>query len=782
MTVAAMFVRSQWRQRLIALGLLTVAVSAGVAVVLTAGAGARRTSSAYDRLVEATRRYDVGVEDDRGDEGVLDEVGSLPGVAAADRIALFFFIAAEHDLQTLLVAPHDGVSFTAIDRPLLVDGRAPDPARADEILINEAFRDATGLGPGDTLEIATLTPAQLDSVLTVGDPGGAPAGPELEVEIAGVGRLPLSIDRPDPQALGTPAFYATFRQSMGSLDTSARIRLTAGEQGVEDFLTAMRTVDGFDAGHVFTEFGTEDDSRVVDGTRLQAVALGAFAALAALAAMAAFAQAVGRHLELNRVDGATLGGLGLPAWQRAAILASPLVPVIVAGTVLGVVAAGVASGLFPTGLAAKAEPDPGMQVDVAFLAAAGVALATVALAIVVLAARRVSVRRSAPARASRVTLALARSGATPSTLMGARMALEPGHGDRRLPVRSTLVGATASIAVLAGAAAFSQSLDHMLETPRQYGWSWDATVTIGSDFDATRDAAELMAGAEGVRAVAIAADTDIEIDGDDIETQALTAVKGTIAPVLLEGSAPQGLDEIALGPALLEDLGRSVGDRVAVETTGEPIELVISGTVLFPGGEDQQGVGAWVTPELLDSLGRDVESSFDLHLDVEQGTDIEELIDPIDGSGDVFISEQPTTVKNLALTRRAPVQIGIFVGILGLIAVGHALVTAARRRRHDIAVLRALGSRRRDGALIVAWHAIVLAVVATFVGVPAGVAIGRLVWIEFATNAHVLPQPTITTGWLVTLVVAPLLATAAVATMPAMRATRFSLGHALRAE
>ena len=58
---------------------------------------------------------------------------------------------------------------------------------------------------------------------------------------------------------------------------------------------------------------------------------------------------------------------------------------------------------------------------------------------------------------------------------------------------------------------------------------------------------------------------------------------------------------------------------------------------------------------------------------------------------------------------------------LGVVGLVHFLGVSARRRRHDFAVLRALGFVRRDLSLTMSWQAISIAAVGVVVGVPLGV-------------------------------------------------------------
>ena len=56
--------------------------------------------------------------------------------------------------------------------------------------------------------------------------------------------------------------------------------------------------------------------------------------------------------------------------------------------------------------------------------------------------------------------------------MGVRFALERGRGERSTGVWTTVLGATLTIALLAGLWSFQVSLQHMLDSPRLYGWNW----------------------------------------------------------------------------------------------------------------------------------------------------------------------------------------------------------------------------------------------------------------------------------------------------------------------
>jgi ABC-type lipoprotein release transport system permease subunit len=66
--------------------------------------------------------------------------------------------------------------------------------------------------------------------------------------------------------------------------------------------------------------------------------------------------------------------------------------------------------------------------------------------------------------------------------------------------------------------------------------------------------------------------------------------------------------------------------------------------------------------------------------------------------------------------RVLPRALGAFLVLLALGTVGHALATAVRRR-HDVAVLRALGMTRRQSQGVVVTQASVLAVAGLLFGI-----------------------------------------------------------------
>ena len=182
-----------------ALGLtLLVAVLGGI--VLATAAGARRTSSAYDRLLDVVNPPELLVSPS-GEPGsdtspFYAAVASTPGVR---RIRLFAGVPlvpeagtpSERLAQALtgigVLAATDGTPGSEIGRPRLVAGRLPDAARADEILVSRRFAVAGDLHVGDHIDAVLLTKAVPNDVapLVATEDEGHP----IRLTVTGIGVL-----------------------------------------------------------------------------------------------------------------------------------------------------------------------------------------------------------------------------------------------------------------------------------------------------------------------------------------------------------------------------------------------------------------------------------------------------------------------------------------------------------------------------------------------------------------------------------------------------------------
>jgi ABC-type antimicrobial peptide transport system permease subunit len=146
----------------------------------------------------------------------------------------------------------------------------------------------------------------------------------------------------------------------------------------------------------------------------------------------------------------------------------------------------------------------------------------------------------------------------------------------------------------------------------------------------------------------------------------------------------------------------------------------------------------------------------------------------------VETSSIPVEVDRLQQIDAIPASIAALLAVLALLAVGHALVTAVRRRRSELGLLKVLGFDRRQVRATVAWQATTLGTVGLVLGIPAGILIGRVAWQLIANGLGVSDAVTTPTLWLLLTVPAVLLIVNLIALVPARAAARTVPAIALR--
>jgi hypothetical protein len=184
-----------------------------------------------------------------------------------------------------------------------------------------------------------------------------------------------------------------------------------------------------------------------------------------------------------------------------------------------------------------------------------------------------------------------------------------------------------------------------------------------------------------------------------------------------------------------------IGDEVHVGDAQVPMRVV--GETFTPEiSHTAYDDGARMTD---DGLRRFVPDDDDLKFHVyalrfRQGVDRDATFARLDdvAHGTLETSVPVEDQQNLRGVRKVPLALGAFLALLAVAAVGHALASAVRRRRRDMAVLRVLGLTRRQARASVAWQATTLALVGAVAGIPLGIAVGRVVWRRVADATPVL--------------------------------------------
>jgi predicted lysophospholipase L1 biosynthesis ABC-type transport system permease subunit len=296
----------------------------------------------------------------------------------------------------------------------------------------------------------------------------------------------------------------------------------------------------------------------------------------------------------------------------------------------------------------------------------------------------------------------------------------------------------------------------------------------------------VVAGNSDVDAFALRSRMPALVNGKDIPLYSLLNLQGSLRFVVTSGRAPEGDDELALGPRSAALLGVGVGDTVRVGPSARLME-VVGISLLAQTPHTSFDEGGWLTPNGLDSVTGTVCCSREREdialVRLRQGADTEAVVADLSTNG-LWITppDTPPDVTNLRNVRRLPLFLAGFLVVLALGAVAHALLTGARSRSHDLAVLRALGLTPGQAASCVTWQAATIGAVALLVGIPLGVVLGRQVWRLLADSLSFVYVGPVVGVVLLVLIPVALVVLGVMAIWPARDAARLHITDLLRAE
>jgi ABC-type lipoprotein release transport system permease subunit len=790
-----MCVRSLLRHRLWGAVAVTILVGIAGGAVLAAYAGARRTDSAFPRLLDRAHAVDELIFPRQYEDVSAEAIAKLPGVEQVGSGGGFGFgIHPGSDgfpTKGAGAFTSDGVFFYDLERPLLTDGRFPRPDRVHEVLVSEAAAKALGARVGSRLHALVFNVNTTSNL----QPGAdlADVLRPLDVRVVGVGRSIdeiISNENSDPSnVMFTPAFARAFPDLRSY--AAFGVRLRDPERDVPRFERALARRYP-DVQFQLTSRMTRE-ATVVRAVQPYSDALRFFALVAALTALLVVGQALARLVASDASDGAELEALGATRAQRAATAAGRALGVTLVGAAVAAAVAVAASPLFPLGPARTADPDPGLRVDtlvvgVGFFAMAGVLGASVVVGAWRL-ARSSRLRAGSgptPWRPSRMAERLGRIGAPTSVMNGVRFAVQRDRQTDGGSLAATLVGLVVAVATIGAALTFGTNLDQLVTTPGRYGWTWDALIdtydngaspALIKKLEHDRDISGLTVGARG---------SNIRLAGDVYQAFGFERLRGSVLPQATEGRFPRARDEIAFGAQTLRDLGRSVGDTIATTAAdGTPLRLHIVGRTVLPSlslsGTEGLGDGVALTKRGLHRLDPKADPSFFL-ADLVPGANVAEVNRRYHHKASVLGPQRPGDIQAYAGVRSTPLILAGLLALLGIGVLAHLLVTSVRARKRDLAVLKTLGSSRRQVGATVAWQATMIVSLALVIGIPIGIIAGRWTWRGFADDLGVVSTVAVPVlAFLVIAVVGIALANL-IAAFPARTAARTSAAVVLRSE
>lgn len=820
--VLALLIRTDLRNRWRAVAGAVLLMAVTVALVMASAAGARRTETAFDRFLGETRAAELFVS--AGGEGfdysTLYAIDGVERVAPLVGVELYPAVVAE-PYDVINIGSVDGTFGTEVERPKVLEGRLPDFDSDDEIFVSRRYAADFGVGAGDRMALVAETEPGAVERSMAGDSSIA----TFDVEIAGVGvftsdLVPATELDANPTALVVPKLTERILDaSLGITGFDGAAITIADGTSVDQVLAAAAAIADEQGMPLFTIENAGTHATVRRALGPQATALWVFAAIVAVAGALLIGHVITRHVALVSDRFVSLRAIGVGRRKLVALTAIESLLLALVAYAIAVPMAVVASALFPIGTAGVAEPDPGVAVNVAIMGSAGLVFITVTCTVGVLAAVRLLHRtdRRTGHRASMIASVASSLGAGPAAVIGLRRAFEAGRDRVSVPVRSGIAGAVVAVTAVVAAATFASGLDALVSEPDRYGQSWSMAFDAQFGPAPSGDLVERYRDDPRVEAMAGIVYGELSIAGQPVAAVGFDPLVGELAPVVVAGRAPTD-DEIALGSQTMDLLGVELGDRLEVDGGAGGRSLEIVGRAVFPklsqGSFNVLGLGTGAvasTTVFANPYERAYLEEGAAAGDLPPGMEVDDFL--VDGQshnavlfrvaegheGDlaaelgahplldydfatVFVDQRPAAISTYTEIQGTPGVLAAIMAVMGGALVVHVLVTAVRRRRVEVGVCRAMGMRGRDVAAIVGWQATAVAVTALVVGLPLGLAGGRMAWRLFAEELGVPESHTFPWTWVALVAVATLALTNTVGAYPAWRAQRLSTASALRVE
>lgn len=825
-------------------GYLSVVVLIGLigGIAMASISAGRRTQSSYPTFLASTNPSDMTVSVYIPSGGgaatpLAARLAHLPDVKrVTDLVGPNFIPLAKNGAPRLNTSNDVSISGSVDgmllrqDRLTAIEGQLADPNRADEMVMTAPAARILDVHVGQVVPLGFYTNAQIN-LAGFGTPSVAPRL-RIRARVTGIvvfnnGVIQDDIDRAYGFVVLTPALIKeAIAVSPGAAAPSLYgLQLDHGANDV-------RTVEQ-EIVHLVPPGSTYQfhvTSRVVAEVELamkpESVALGGFGVIAALVCLVLGIQAISRQLRSGDEDRRVMRSLGAGPLTTAGDGLIGLVGVVFLGSL---VAGGVAVGLSPLsplGPVRPVYPNGGIDFDWTVLGA-GLAVLVIVLGV----AAAVLSYRGAPHRvarigqtgtgSSRLVRRVESAGMPVAGVAGVRFALEPGQGRTAVPVRSAMLGAVLAVATVVATLTFASGLRTLVANPPLYGWNW--SYALNPTNDVPPQALNLLGHDPDV-----AAWTGVDYNNFGIDGQAapflFSRPGAELSPPILSGHGLDANNQIVLGAATLAVLHKQIGESVSVSygipadapLYVPPTRLVIVGTATFPAvgytsfvaDHTSMGTGALVSegvlppafqraiqrpdpnlngPELVFVRLRSGVSPATGRANLQRIANIATKVfasDPnaVGDSVTVLGVQRPAQIVNYRSIGSTPVNLAVGLAAGAIVALGLTLAASVRRRRRDLALLKALGFTPRQLRATVAWQATVAAVIGVIVGLPVGIVAGRVLWTQFARNLNAVPDPTVPVLSMILVALGALVFANLVAAFPGRDAARTSTTLLLRTE
>jgi hypothetical protein len=824
-------------------GYLTLAVLIGLVggVAMGSMVAARRTDASYPKFLASTNPSDLVVQPFTTPAyapGFVRQLARLPhvnGVAVAVPFnavtltpagRLGIVLLAHVQLVASVASPHG--LYSDQDRVTIFRGRRADPARPDEVVASLDAAALLHLHLGSHVRVGLIDSSQQGT--------GIPSNRRVDLTVVGIGVFNTQVLQDGIDSgrtgflLGTPALAREFASCCASgmndglrLDGGSRYDTAVGQEYQHLVATSSYISPGASELYVYMTSAIEAEAQ--RAIRPEAIALGVFGLIAGLAALIIGTQSISRQLRAAADDTGILRALGAGPTTIMADGLLGMVASVVAGSLLAAV---VAAGLSPFSLFGPVrlvDPGRGIYLDWTVLGLGALGLALVLGGVAAVAAyrqlpHRSTVREQAAGRRPGSVRAMLGGRLPASGVEGLRLALEPGRGRTAVPVRSVMAGAVLAMTVVTATLTFGASLTTLVSHPALYGWNFSYAFYAVQGWGSVpaRWAGPLLARDRAVAATTGVDFVTVQVDGQTVPAMA-APTRPAVGPHILSGHGLDSSHELVLGPATLAQLHQRVGGTVTLASGSFHVRLTIAGTATMPaiGGvlsvHTSMSTGALfssaILPEgatsgpfgpilagpnaILIRLRPGVSQAAGLRsMQAISGQLTAVLASPrvVAASGgssladtiDLLPAQRPAEIVNYRTMGAMPAVLAGGLAAGAVAALGLTLVASVRRRRRDFALLKTLGFTRRQLAGAVAWQSSVIAVIGLAIGVPAGIAAGRWLWLAFANQLSAVPDPVVPAASIALAALAALILANLVAALPGRAAARTPAALLLRAE
>ena len=828
---------STWRS------LLAIVMVGGLlgAVALGALAGARRTASAYSRYLASTNASDALVNIPGLVPGIpvtrpMTLISRLPGVSqSAVYIGMDAYPVLDgkvddawqvNDVVGTLSSSSFGADGFSQDKMTVLAGRLPSTGSTSQVVLTPGIAARFGVGVG-----ATVT--YLFSNGGNPSPGIPRVRPVRRTfRVAAIVAVPPVLTDQSDAVNATVLPPGATRQLIAYYQFGwVGVRLHRGADGIPELQHHLASLAAAVTQQIPQPFRAElggglnfnisssaiIHDQVQQAIRPQALALAIFGGIAALAMLVLVGQGLARLISRAGGDISVMRGLGATRSQVALTASLPACSAVAGSVILAVAGAVALSPLAPVGPIRQFDPDRGLQADAFVLGGGSAVLIVLLLAMLTLmATQAVQHPGDRPAaRASDVARAAAAAGLPASAVVGSRNALEPGSGRQAAPVRASLIGSVAAVTAVTVAVVFGASLNGLITHPAQYGWNWGVLIQAQGGYGNWTPGAlaKLIDGQPEVTGWSELGFSSVPLgrDGTIVPVLGVQRHSGTVEPPTTSGHPINDSGQIELGTVTMSQLGVHVGQAIPAGPGPHRKWLTVVGTVTLPSfgaarsdhvslgrgammSEDELLTVLGVTPaEMKQARVSSQAAPSAVAIDLAPGTTRRQRADLVsritsanpDGTpGGTYELTQfkAAAIENASQMGGQPLALALGLAAAAVLSLTVTVLADVRRRRRELALLKALGMTRRQVRAIVAWQTSITLGIAVLIGIPLGILAGRLAWRAFAGSLGVAPVTVVPVLLAVAGATALLIAGNALTSVPGAIAARTSPSIALRTE